>query len=148
MRALVNTIAAGAVFGAVALVLAACAGPQSAAVRHPEEVRESPLCSSCHEKDARSAFDHASGWAGNHQDAARQSARTCELCHRPSFCADCHGAKEELKPSEKRGDRPGVAMPHRGDYLTRHKIDGRIDPVSCFGCHGRKNDWRCAQCHR
>jgi hypothetical protein len=26
-------------------------------------------------------------------------------------------------------------MPHTGDYLSRHRIDGRLDPVSCRRCH-------------
>jgi hypothetical protein len=40
-------------------------------------------------------------------------------------------------------------MPHRGDYVTRHRIDGRIDPTACFRCHGSpKRAKLCASCHR
>ena len=35
-----------------------------------------------------------------------------------------------------------------GDYLSRHRIEGRIDPVSCLKCHGRQNNERCKLCHR
>jgi hypothetical protein len=38
-------------------------------------------------------------------------------------------------------------MPHRGEYLTRHQIDGRVDPGSCIQCHGNRNDGSCGVCH-
>jgi hypothetical protein len=148
MSALGKTFAAIALLAGAALAVAACAGPRSAACRHPEELREAPTCSACHEKGECPPLDHDAAWVRTHGAAARQNARTCELCHRPSFCADCHGAKEEMKPSDKWGNRPDLVLPHRGDYINQHKVDGRIDPAACFSCHGRKNDWRCSQCHR
>ncbi len=37
---------------------------------------------------------------------------------------------------------------HRGDYLSRHRIDGRMDPVSCRRCHGNpKSTVSCKPCH-
>jgi hypothetical protein len=27
-------------------------------------------------------------------------------------------------------------------------IDGKIDPASCYRCHGRTNNEQCVQCHR
>jgi hypothetical protein len=53
-----------------------------------------------------------------------------------------------MKPNTKMGDRPDRRAPHRGDYLIAHRIDGRLDPGSCFRCHGNKNDSRCRQCHK
>ena len=53
-----------------------------------------------------------------------------------------------MKPNVKMGDRPDRMAPHRGDYLVTHRIDGRLDPGSCFRCHGNKNDGRCRQCHK
>jgi hypothetical protein len=38
-------------------------------------------------------------------------------------------------------------MPHRGNYVTMHKIDGKVDPASCYRCHGRGNNERCMSCH-
>ena len=35
-----------------------------------------------------------------------------------------------------------------GDHLNQHKIDGKLNPASCFPCHGRQNNERCKQCHR
>jgi len=145
MRALATTSAAALL---AALTIAACAGPQSRVSVHPEQLTEAPRCSACHDAGETPPLDHGPDWVRAHADLARQNARTCELCHRPSWCADCHGAKEEIKPSDKRASRPATAAPHRGDYIYQHRIDGRLDPASCFACHGRKNDWRCTQCHR
>ena len=83
-----------------------------------------------------------------HGRAAVRDQRVCEMCHKPSTCADCHGSKEEIKPSAKRGSRFDPATPHRGDYLSRHRTDGRLDPASCLPCHGRKNEERCSTCHK
>ena len=136
---------------ALALVAAgifgACAGPKSAVTVHPEKVQGSPICTGCHDA-SRAALDHTPGWMTTHGAAAVREQRTCDLCHRPSSCADCHGNKEEIKPSDKRSSRFDAETPHRGDYLTRHRIDGRLDPASCFPCHGRKNDQRCRVCHQ
>ena len=57
-------------------------------------------------------------------------------------------ALDELTPNTKMGDRPDRRAPHRGDYLVAHRIDGRLDPGSCFRRHGNKNDGRCKQCHK
>jgi hypothetical protein len=110
------------------VVMAACAGVQSYAPVHPEEVRAMPLCSECHD-DWQSAYDHTAGFAGSHRFYSSRGQAVCESCHRLSFCSDCHGDKEELKPSDKFKDAPQRTLPHRGDYLTLHRIDGKIDPV-------------------
>ena len=142
IQALLAVLAPALVAGVVA-----CAGPKSTARIHPEEVKGLPQCSDCHE-GAQRQFNHGTAFLRDHRDPARQGQQVCEMCHRTSFCADCHGYKEEIKPSDKRAADPGSASPHRGDYVTQHRFDGRVDPAPCFGCHGRKNDWRCRQCHR
>ncbi len=143
-----TTRLAGALLAAGALFLAACAaGPQSGPAVHPEKLSSPPLCTSCHDAD-RASGNHDSAWMKSHGAAAARERRSCELCHRQSYCADCHGIKEEIKPSNKRGSRFDASTPHRGDYLTQHRIDGRLDPASCFPCHGRKNDGRCRVCHK
>ena len=139
--------AAAALLLAAGGLLAACAGPQSSARVHPEKVDKAPLCSSCHDA-GKKAVDHDANWMRSHGKAAISDQRVCELCHRPSTCADCHGSKEEIKPSTKRGSRFDTATPHRGDYLTQHRADGRLDPASCVPCHGRKNEERCRTCHK
>lgn len=129
------------------VILFACATTQSLPAKHPMEVKGMPVCSTCH-TDWRSSLDHRADWISLHQFRAAQQQRTCELCHAQSFCADCHANKEELKPSDKYKDSPERTMPHRGDYLNQHKIDGKLNPASCFPCHGRQNNERCKTCHR
>ena len=68
--------------------------------------------------------------------------------HHTISCADCHGGKTAMLPSTKLGDRPDRMSPHRGDYLTLHRIDGRVDPTSCYECHGRANNDKCTACHK
>jgi len=124
----------------------ACAHTASIATSHPVEVTGFPICSDCH-TDGRAAMDHTSDYAARHRFYAEQQKSTCTACHKESFCSDCHAHKEELKPSDKYKDSPERTLPHRGDYLNQHKIDGRINPASCMKCHGRSNNERCSQCH-
>jgi hypothetical protein len=113
-----------------------------------------PTCTECHTDEQGAAlkpiaiFNHSSGFIRDHRFYASQNDLMCKACHRPSFCADCHANKAELKPSFKHFDAPERAMPHRGNYLVQHRIDGRIDPTPCFRCHGRQNNAMCRQCHR
>jgi hypothetical protein len=132
---------------ALAALITACAETASLGREHPVAVARPPICSDCH-TDWRAALSHTSDFSTRHQFYASQQRQVCGLCHKGSFCADCHANKEELKPSDKYKDSPERALPHRGDYLTQHKIDGRINPASCFPCHGRQNNERCIVCHR
>lgn len=128
-------------------VLAACAASMSMAAKHPVEVPTRPICSDCH-NDWRASLDHSADYIERHKFYASQQRQTCGVCHTESFCADCHAHKEEIKPSDKYKNAPDRAMPHPGDYLNQHKIDGKINPASCFPCHGRQNNERCIVCHR
>jgi hypothetical protein len=127
--------------------LFACATTASLPARHPVEVEGMPLCSQCH-TDWRANLDHRQDYISRHRYYAAQQATTCELCHARSFCSDCHANKEELKTSDKYKDAPERTMPHRGDYLDQHQIDGKLNPASCYVCHGRQNNERCKTCHR
>jgi hypothetical protein len=142
------TAAAAATLFAAAALLAACAGPKSTALVHPEKLSGPPICTECHDANL-AAYDHRPGFVASHGPLAVRDQRTCETCHRISSCADCHpGRKEEIKPSDKRPSRFDAAAPHPGDYLSQHRIDARLDPASCFPCHGRKSEERCRVCHR
>ncbi len=127
--------------------LYACAHTQSLAAKHPVEVEYAQLCSECH-TDWRSSLNHTPDFSRRHRFYAYQQQRTCSLCHSQSFCSDCHAHREELKPSNKYKEYVNRDLPHRGDYLTQHQIDGRIYPASCIKCHGRQNNERCRVCHR
>ena len=125
----------------------ACAPEKSISKWHPAEVKTPVMCSECH-KDGRDLLDHSSDFITRHKFIAAQQKNVCDMCHKESFCADCHAHKEELTPSDKYKDSPERSLPHRGDYITQHQIDGKINPASCFRCHGRNNNRRCLACHR
>lgn len=144
-RSTTIALAAALLLGA-GVLLGACAGPRSTALLHPEKVQGAPICTSCHDAD-RAASNHDARWLRTHGAVAVRDQRSCELCHQTSSCADCHASREEIKPSDKRPSRFDAATPHRGDYISKHQVDGRLDPASCFPCHGRKNEERCRVCH-
>jgi methyl coenzyme M reductase alpha subunit len=127
--------------------LYACAHTQSLAAKHPVEVEYTQLCSECH-TDWRTSLNHTADFSSRHKFYAYQQQRTCSLCHSQSFCSDCHAHREELKPSDKYKENVTRDLPHRGDYLAQHQIDGRINPALCMKCHGRQNNERCRICHR
>jgi hypothetical protein len=128
----------------------------SFAPTHPQALEQGrPTCSECHGTDrvkstqkTFASFDHTQAFVTNHKFAANQDPATCAACHAQSFCTDCHGGKTGMLPSTKLGNRPDRESPHRGDYLTMHRIDGKIDPTGCFKCHGRSNNEKCSACHK
>lgn len=150
------------IFPALALaglitILAACAGMKTAPMppSHPETLAagEQVSCAECHEDQQKGtlkafdAFSHSSAFVKNHRFYASSDERLCSACHKSSFCNDCHTNQVEMKPSIKYGNRPDRDMPHRGNFLTLHKIEGKLDPASCYRCHGRSNNERCMPCH-
>jgi hypothetical protein len=143
---------------AILLLVTACTGLQSSSTlpaKHPtaEEIGAQPkICTDCHDSKGGvvdfKRFVHTLDWGKSHKVAAYQAEAVCAICHEESYCNDCHASRVELKPSDKNATDPTRDMPHRGDYLTRHRIDGRIDPTSCFRCHGNPKASRtCAPCH-
>lgn len=128
-------------------MLYACANTTSIARVHPEKVTEMPNCSECH-TDSWKSFNHkAASFFEKHRYYAQEQRQACASCHEESFCSDCH-ARGEIKPSDKFADSPERNLPHRGDYMSQHKIDGRVNPAACAKCHGRSNNERCTTCHR
>jgi len=121
--------------------------------QHPEELpKGNPICTNCHEASDDKIFykryNHTPYFTDNHRFEAYQGEDICAMCHRQSFCNDCHASWVELKPSLKNQSDTYRRTPHRGDYLARHRIDARIDPTSCFRCHGNpKSAERCIRCH-
>ena len=132
----------------LAIALYATVNHAGEAVKHPVEVESPVICGECHQ-DARSAMDHTPEFGRlRHRFLAAQNKQSCGVCHVEAFCSDCHAHKEVLKPSDKYKDAPERSLPHRGDYLNQHKIDGKVNPASCMKCHGRQNNERCRTCHR
>lgn len=119
----------------------------------PEEGENLRRCLDCHDSEESDfpfeRFSHNFFFAERHAGSARGHAAVCAMCHQERFCSDCHGLRQGLKPSLKNSTDSRRRMPHRGDYRTRHRIDGKIDPTACFRCHGSpKKAQLCAECHR
>ena len=128
-------------------LLYACANTTSIVRVHPEAVTGLPNCTECH-SDSWAALNHkAPDFMLKHKMYAT-SRFACAACHQESFCSDCHARKSEIKPSDSNFNSPERSLPHRGDYLSQHQIDGKIKPASCFKCHGRQNNEGCRTCHR
>jgi hypothetical protein len=141
------------------LTITACShilsAENSLPANHPEALAEGRVaCSECHEDQIKGVlkpyetFSHSQVFIKNHGFYGGSNDMLCASCHATSFCNDCHANNLEIKPSTKLGNRPDRELVHRGDYLTRHKIDGKVDPTSCYRCHGRSNNQQCIQCHR
>ena len=141
-------------------LLGACALDKSPYIppeRHPVDAElppnDPPICIDCHEARDETfnwaQFNHTNSFVGgDHRQTAYRQGRVCQMCHTPDFCSDCHATRIELKPSERHPTQTYRRMPHRGDYLSRHRIDGRVDPSSCFRCHGNpKTALNCSRCH-
>lgn len=146
------------IFLLLASVLAACAvQTQSYQIPalHPEDSglgKRPPICVDCHEAKTEDfnwqQFDHTPFFAETHRQLAYRNEQVCAMCHQTSFCNNCHAAGIELKPSQKNQTETYRRSPHRGDYISRHRIDGRVDPTSCFRCHGNpKASASCVRCH-
>jgi hypothetical protein len=132
------------------VMCASCAHAKTTSIpkKHPVEVTGMPDCSECH-TDKWKVFDHTTAsFYEKHRIYAQDERLACASCHKNSFCADCHAHKEEIKPSDKHADSPQRNLPHRGDYLSQHMIDGQVSPASCAKCHGRQNNEGCKTCHR
>lgn len=149
------------VFAIIAMIvtLAACAqmnSMKSLPSAHPESlvIGQQADCSECHDDQQKGTlkaipyFSHSKSFVDNHRFYAANDNRLCIVCHKESFCADCHTNKVEMKPSTKYGYRPDREMPHLGDFMVLHRIEGKLDPASCYRCHGRANNERCSSCHR
>jgi len=147
----------GIVLGLGVLMACSLISPEASfAPTHPEGLGAGkPQCSECHTDEVHkgalkpyATFDHTPTFVKDHRFQANQDANTCGACHAQSFCADCHGGKVPMKPAVKLSESPERMAPHRGDYLTLHKIEGKLDPSSCYRCHGRANNDKCRACHR
>lgn len=143
---------------AILLLVAACAGLQSSFVlpaSHPTEAdmdMSVKVCTDCHDARGENVvyerYIHTADYGTNHRTQAYQGEAICAMCHQTSFCNDCHATSIELKPSLKNQTETYREMPHRGDYLSRHRFDARLDPSSCIRCHGNpKAAETCVRCH-
>ncbi len=155
MRRKAFAIVAGPIALAMLMGCSMVSQTESVPLKHPEELAAVRAdCRECHDDVSTGAlkpyatFRHSIVFIRQHAMYAQQGQNLCAACHAPSFCQTCHVRNEGMKPSTKMGDRPDRVLQHRGDYIVLHQVDGRLDPGSCFRCHGNKNDAKCRACHR
>jgi hypothetical protein len=139
-------------------LIAACASlqrdPRLMAL-HPADAelgKHPPTCTECHDaKDENFAwqqFNHTPNFGKEHKRQAKQHEQVCSMCHGRNYCNDCHANSMDMKPSLKNPHRTSRKMPHRGDYVAKHRIDGRVNPTSCVRCHRNpKTSKSCQKCH-
>lgn len=143
----------------LALVMTACVALRAEwtpPLQHPADAglgKRPPICTDCHEARNENfnwqRFNHDTFFGDNHRQQAYQGSRVCSMCHQQNFCNDCHASTSvELTPSVKDPSATYRRSPHRGDWITRHRIEGSLDPTSCIRCHRNpKTATTCAPCH-
>jgi hypothetical protein len=120
-------------------------------------------CNVCHSQvQVLRPKDHIADWISDHSIPARSDARSCETCHRQSYCSECHdGAALGLAVRNKEGapaDRIGpMASAHEGNdllilqrvhdlnYRWTHGSDVRAKTLDCAVCH--ETQTFCNACH-
>ncbi len=115
-----------------------------------QEQFEQGQCLGCHRQgDLRglrpvSFLSHDAAWMRRHGEDARREGATCALCHAQTQCDSCHDATRRLGPAQVAPEKIDRTFVHRFDFLTRHALESRSDPGSCFTCHARTE---CDSCH-
>lgn len=112
--------------------------------------RDARTCDACHRDLADQAtlpathLAHDGDWMREHGTRAASSADLCESCHKPSFCAGCHGRTAPALPAARRFADPFAASVHRAGFAARHSLEARSEPGVCTTCHAPE---RCVSCH-
>ncbi len=139
--------------------------PHSGEVRDGKARTEKPpmeLCYGCHgivHSDLKVAADdcgvcHPQGMnlvpsshtddfkSRTHPDEAKKKLAICEMCHQPSFCANCHTAKQVIAKSH------GMGKYENKEVRTKwRKIHGKeaMAKEDCWVCHSKQY---CFDCHK
>lgn len=121
-------------------------------------------CATCHSHvETRRPADHIADWVLDHPEVARRDARTCETCHRQTYCQECHdGAALGLAIKGKTDapiDRVGplataqegenvliLQRVHELNYRYTHPIDVESKKSDCSVCH--ETSTFCVACHK
>lgn len=107
-------------------------------------------CSKCHgetdlaEMKPQTVLRHDSGWIRHHGVVATQSARACNQCHSEASCSDCHDQKQTIPIEVRRPDAIESNAIHKGDFISRHPIEAKLQPTTCLRCHAPST---CDACH-
>ena len=92
-------------------------------------------CGLCH-LDLRSIqpANHNFDWINRHAVYAKADAGSCDTCHRPSTCQDCHLRRDQ-----------SVRTFHDRNIRFTHGIEARANPMRCGECHAPR--FFCQKCH-
>ena len=92
-------------------------------------------CGLCH-IDVREVqpANHNFDWLERHQVFAKNDAPSCETCHQPRQCQDCHNRRDQT-----------VRSFHDRNIRFMHGIEARANPMQCGECH---TTGFCQTCHR
>jgi len=107
-------------------------------------------CRLCHQSTGLSKLvpktflRHDFEFVRNHGTEATRYAKVCSQCHNQKVCADCHDQSQPLGTAARRPDAIDRGVNHRGDYLSRHPIEARLEPARCTTCHTPRS---CQGCH-
>lgn len=85
-------------------------------------------------KEAMKPESHKSGWSAGHQSTAKADPKSCNGCHKPYFCIDCHQRRDTI-----------TERVHRRNYQFYHSVEARANPRKCDTCHTLNF---CAECHQ
>lgn len=93
-------------------------------------------CTLCHPQDFDlvPASHEATGWALGHGKVSMRDPKQCDMCHKRSFCLNCHGL-----PMPHPANWAKIGEPGHAQYAER-------DRVVCARCHRDKPDL-CSMCH-
>jgi len=101
-----------------------------------KQPKASAACRVCHPADyvLLPGSHEESTWTRGHGDVQQADPKQCSMCHKQTFCDDCHG----------------LAMPHPAGWAngpTGHGALAESDRARCAGCHGGNRPDLCTMCH-
>jgi hypothetical protein len=131
--------------------------------RHGGVYPTKPVCLECHQEDLdggnclmchqdrtfaaqvpKTFMRHDLAFLRRHGEAATRQGKVCNQCHSQADCADCHDQGQSLSVAKRKPDAIDRGVIHRGDYLTRHPMEARLEPGRCVTCHTTSS---CEGCH-
>lgn len=103
---------------------------------NPQKGNTAPdRCDLCHlDVQAIQPANHNFDWMNRHAVYAKADAGSCEGCHRPSTCQNCHERRD-----------PSVRTMHDRNFRFTHGIEARANPMRCAQCHDLRSF--CQKCH-
>ncbi len=114
---------------------------------HHQEQFDANQCTGCHKPgDLRTLKpgSHDLAWQRRHGDQARAKPEECATCHSQTTCDSCHDSSKPLGPATRNPEAIESNLVHRFDFVSRHALEARSQPGSCYTCHAKTE---CDACH-